>query len=265
MLVLRWQRISEAVSDGRTLRCFRHTKPDDHSERSQWWVCCGYFNNLPDLDHGVYPHPPWLRAEAPPTQQKGAQRGSRRTDTNLAVWHSSIDRMSLTVRLMTDMCLCRATDYFSRGVEIQLVLAATGIYICAFFNLLYGLPETNVHRERLFPYLLARPDRVGTPDRVKNALLRRQLTHYGRTNRADETIRATQGRWGVVCVSVTDPDSPKKCLTMSANRPAAAIAEVLDIQADTFGVQDVCRSKTLERYLELMDACRSSSRQASLM
>ena len=52
-----------------------------------------------------------------------------------------------------------ATDYISRGVENTLVIAAAGIYICAAINLLYGLPQTHVNREALFPYLLERPDR----------------------------------------------------------------------------------------------------------
>lgn len=52
-----------------------------------------------------------------------------------------------------------ATDYISRGVENTLLIAAAGIYICAAINLLYGLPETHINRESLFPYLLERPDR----------------------------------------------------------------------------------------------------------
>lgn len=54
----------------------------------------------------------------------------------------------------------RGTDYFSRGVELQLQFCAAAIYVIALLNLIYGLPATNRRGEALFPYLLRRDDDI---------------------------------------------------------------------------------------------------------
>lgn len=53
-------------------------------------------------------------------------------------------------------------------MEIWLVLAASGVFITAFFNLLYGLPKTHTHRYKLLPYLLSRPHGTSVPTAGKS-------------------------------------------------------------------------------------------------
>lgn len=48
------------------------------------------------------------------------------------------------------------------------MLAASGVFIAAFFNLLYGLPKTHTHRQKLLPYLLTRPHDPSVPTAGKS-------------------------------------------------------------------------------------------------
>ena len=54
-------------------------------------------------------------------------------------------------------------DYLAKGVEVWLVLAASSVFIAAFFNLLYGLPKTHSQRYKLLPYLLAKHTNPSIP------------------------------------------------------------------------------------------------------
>lgn len=51
----------------------------------------------------------------------------------------------------------------TKGVEAQLVVAAIGLYVLAFINLCFGLPQVHSHRQSLFSFLIARPDLYSVP------------------------------------------------------------------------------------------------------
>lgn len=51
----------------------------------------------------------------------------------------------------------------TKGVEAQLVVAAIGLYVLAFINLCWGLPQVHSHRQSLFSFLIAKPDLYSVP------------------------------------------------------------------------------------------------------
>lgn len=56
----------------------------------------------------------------------------------------------------------------TKGVEMQLLVAAASIFLVALVNLCYGLPQTHSHRQSLFSFLISKPDYYSVPTSGKS-------------------------------------------------------------------------------------------------
>lgn len=54
-------------------------------------------------------------------------------------------------------------EFMTKGVELQLIIAAVALFLVAFINLSFGLPATHSHRQSLFAFLIAKPDHYSIP------------------------------------------------------------------------------------------------------
>jgi hypothetical protein len=67
----------------------------------------------------------------------------------------------------------------TKGVELQLIIAALALFLVALINLSFGLPATHSHRQSLFAFLISKPDHYPIPTASKSyAVPQKKDSHF---------------------------------------------------------------------------------------